>query len=218
MSSTALNMISMVTLMKSLKRSAKNQNRNNRVRTERSCVQHQRLETHGTPQPNGFGMGRIIGYEIVKHRNDQGKKMKVVGTGYHPRRDGRDSNYLIARCLIVLICSILCTAGVHAEVYNYLCKVCIFPNRVEAGECDVGDGKSYPLRVDENRKILEWRGKKYSIAVAEDGGCAKYGWHAEGNGTSFDFCTATQGYGGISDKEGETRVECCNQGGKCAGK
>jgi hypothetical protein len=73
--------------------------------------------------------------------------------------------------------------------------------------------------VDEGRKVLEWRGKKYSITVAslddKGGGCAKYGWQAEGNGTSFTFCAATQGYGGISDKEGVTRVECCGQWGKC---
>jgi hypothetical protein len=59
--------------------------------------------------------------------------------------------------------------------FDYSCKV---------------DGKTYPLRVDEDKKVLEWRGKKYSIVFQPD--CAKYGWHAEGNGTSFDFGTATQ--------------------------
>jgi hypothetical protein len=34
-------------------------------------------------------------------------------------------------------------------------------------------------------------GKKYKIVFQPD--CAKYGWHAEGNGTSFDLCTATKG-------------------------
>jgi hypothetical protein len=41
--------------------------------------------------------------------------------------------------------------------------------------------------------------------------CAKYGWHAEGNGTSFDFCTATKGGAGITQTpppEGPTEIDC----------
>lgn len=119
----------------------------------------------------------------------------------------------------IVLMSALCTTAVHAEVLNYSCKVCIFPSAVNVGECDVGDGKSYPLSVDESRKVLEWRGKKYSILVAspddKGGGCGKYGWQADGNGTTFTFCIATKGYGGISDTTGETRAQCCAQGGKC---
>jgi hypothetical protein len=51
---------------------------------------------------------------------------------------------------------------VYAKPFNYLCKV---------------NGKTYPLRVDENKNVLEWRGKKYSIVFQPD--CAKYGWHAK---------------------------------------
>jgi hypothetical protein len=58
--------------------------------------------------------------------------------------------------------------------------------------------------------VLEWRGKKYDLTDAigdEPGGCAKAGWHAKGNGTTFTFCAATQGYGAIEDKDG-VRVRC----------
>jgi|ERR1700678_143886 hypothetical protein len=81
--------------------------------------------------------------------------------------------------------------AVQADTYTYLCKV---------------DGKTYPLRVDEDKNVLEWRGKSYSLAVKPD--CGRYGWRAEGNGTSFDFCTATQGYAAIEDKDGNNQVEC----------
>ena len=80
-------------------------------------------------------------------------------------------------------------AASYAEIYNYSC----------------GNGKTYPLRVDDSKNILEWRGKKYSLT--EQPNCARYGWHAEGNGTSFDFCTATKGYGAIEIK-GEVKVQC----------
>jgi hypothetical protein len=76
--------------------------------------------------------------------------------------------------------------------------------------CDVVDGKTYPLRVDDNKNVLEWRGKKYSLTIAsfdEPDGCGKYGWHAKGNGTSFTFCAATQGYGAIQDKD-HVKVQC----------
>jgi hypothetical protein len=82
------------------------------------------------------------------------------------------------------------------EIYNYSCKV---------------DGKTYPLRVDGNKNVLEWRGKRYSLTITsadEPDGCAKNGWHAKGNGTSFTFCTATQGYAAIEDKDGNDQVQC----------
>jgi hypothetical protein len=109
---------------------------------------------------------------------------------------------------IALIFAFLFTTAVYAETYNYSCKACVFPTIAIGGSdgCDVVDGKTYPLRVDDNKKVLEWRGKKYSLT--EQPNCAKYGWHAEGSGTSFDFCTATQGYGAIEDKDGDTKVRC----------
>ena len=108
---------------------------------------------------------------------------------------------------IALIFASLSTTVVYAEIYNYSCKACLFPRIVDDSGfdgCDVVDGKTYPLRVDDNKNVLEWRGKRYSITDApfdDPDGCAKYGWHAKGNGTSFTFCTATQGYGAIQDKD-----------------
>lgn len=65
----------------------------------------------------------------------------------------------------------------HADTYNYICK---------------DHGKSLPLKVDDTQNILEWKGATYKIKENEE--CAKYGWRAEKDGASFDFCTATQGY------------------------
>jgi hypothetical protein len=95
----------------------------------------------------------------------------------------------------------------HAEIYNYSCNACLFPKIVTDDGfdgCDVVAGKTYPLRVDTHKNVLEWRGRKYRITEQL---CGKFGWHAEGNGTSFDFCTATQGYGAIEDKD-EVKVRC----------
>jgi len=113
---------------------------------------------------------------------------------------------------IALVLSCLATTVAYAETYNYSCKACVFPSISSDGSdgCEV-DGNAYPLRVDDNKNVLEWRGRKYSLTVAsadEPNGCAKYGWHAKGNGTSFTFCTATQGYGAIEDKDGNVRVRC----------
>jgi hypothetical protein len=97
---------------------------------------------------------------------------------------------------IALIVVSLPATAVHAEIYNYSCKV---------------NGKTYPLRVDDNKNVLEWRSKKYSLTIAsadEPDGCAKYGWHAKGYGTSFTFCTATKGYAAIEDKDGNEQVQC----------
>lgn len=109
---------------------------------------------------------------------------------------------------IAVIFAFLSTTAVYAETYNYSCKACLFPGIVSGdgfGGCDVVDGKTYLLTVDDKKNVLEWRGKKYSLTEAED--CGKYGWHAVGNGTSFDFCGATKGYAAIEDKNG-VKVEC----------
>jgi hypothetical protein len=60
--------------------------------------------------------------------------------------------------------------------------------------------------VDETKMSLEWRGKKYRLTVQPD--FAKYGWHAEGNGTSFDFCAATKGFAAIEAGDGNEEVQC----------
>jgi hypothetical protein len=92
---------------------------------------------------------------------------------------------------IAVVVASLSTAVAYAETYNYSCKA---------------DGKTYPLRVDDNQNVLEWKGVVYNIKDKED--CGRAGWHAEGNGRSFDFCTATQGYAAIQDKDGNVQVQC----------
>jgi hypothetical protein len=63
----------------------------------------------------------------------------------------------------------------NAYVYNYACT---------------DHGKSYPLRVDDAKNVLEWKGAIYKIRTTD---CGRAGWHAEGGGEPFDFCTATKG-------------------------
>jgi hypothetical protein len=104
---------------------------------------------------------------------------------------------------IALFFAFLPTTAVYAEIYNYSCNACVFPTI--GYDCEV-TGKTYPLRVDDNQNVLEWRGKRYSLT--EQPNCAKYGWHSEGNGTAFDFCTATQGSAAIEDKDGNVQVQC----------
>jgi len=114
------------------------------------------------------------------------------------------------KLIIALIFASLSSTVVRAETYNYSCKACVFPFRTFGYDCE-GDGKTYSLRVDDDKNVLEWRGKTYSISNANTPdkiGCAKAGWHAEGNGTSFTFCAATQGYGAIADKDGNVQVQC----------
>lgn len=116
------------------------------------------------------------------------------------------------KLLTAVILTHLSIASAYAETYNYSCKACIFPSIAIDGSdgCEV-DGKAYPLRVDEKKNVLKWRGKNYKLSAAsadDPKGCANYGWHAEGNGKSFTFCAATQGYGAIEDQAGEVRVQC----------
>jgi hypothetical protein len=63
------------------------------------------------------------------------------------------------------------------DTYNYICK---------------DQGQSWPLKVDTAKNILEWRSMIYRIKETEN--CAKFGWRAQKDGVSFDFCTATRGY------------------------
>lgn len=93
-----------------------------------------------------------------------------------------------------------------AEVFSYSCQSCIYPS---AETCDAV-GPKLPLRIDDKQMTLEWRGKKYRLTVAspDQGGCAKFGWQTKDHGSSFSFCTATQGYGAIEDESGIVRVQC----------
>ena len=95
----------------------------------------------------------------------------------------------------IIVAGLLASTVAHAETYNYSCKV---------------DGKTYPLRVDDVSNTLEWRGKKHNLTPAE---CGRVGWHAEGNGTSFNFCTATKGVAGIYKGETE-EADCTLQRGR----
>jgi hypothetical protein len=101
---------------------------------------------------------------------------------------------------LMIVVAILVPSIAHAGIYRYSCKV---------------NGKTYPLSVDEGKKVLDWQGKKYSITVApiprsgpDDGQeCAKYCWTATGNGTSFTVGTATHGVAYFTDKDGND-VDC----------
>jgi hypothetical protein len=142
----------------------------------------------------------LIGFEtLVEQECRQGEKKRnllifeVFGRG----------EYSMMKLTIAFIFAFLSTTAVYAAIYNYSCRACLFPS--DGNACDVVDGKTYPLRVDDSKNVLEWRGKKYSLTEKPD--CGRWGWHAEGNGTSFDFCTATQGYGAIETKD-EVRVQC----------
>jgi hypothetical protein len=129
-----------------------------------------------------------------------GSRAKVVGIrrqGFcflDRKNGGYDVN--MTKLTIAMALAFLSTAiSANAETYNYSCKL---------------DGKTHPLWVDDSKNTLEWRAKEYRIASANGRDkvvCAKAGWHAERNGTSFDFCVATQGYADI-EKDGNVEVEC----------
>jgi hypothetical protein len=91
--------------------------------------------------------------------------------------------------IATIFASLSATVAAKADTYSYLCSV---------------GGKSYSLKVDEAANSLEWRGAKYKVSQIA---CGRHGWHAEGNGTSFDFCTATNGYADI-EKDGKLQFQC----------
>jgi hypothetical protein len=57
--------------------------------------------------------------------------------------------------------------------------------------------------VPKVKQTLEWLGHTYKITETS---CGRAGWHAERDGTSFDFCSATQGYASFDLPTGT--VEC----------
>jgi hypothetical protein len=86
----------------------------------------------------------------------------------------------VKRLAIVLALSTLSTS-VYAD-YNL--------------SCSKDHGRAYPLRINETKKTLAWRGKTYNITPSQyddlDGnGCGKFGFNAKGNGTSFKLCFTT---------------------------
>jgi hypothetical protein len=102
---------------------------------------------------------------------------------------------IMKNILMVTVCAITTMTSVaQAEILTYFCKV---------------KAKIHPIKVDDKKKTLEWLGKKYTIRVSnpnEPNGCAKSGWHVgpqRVDGTSFNFCTATQGVAGIEYDDGK---------------
>ena len=92
------------------------------------------------------------------------------------------------RILIIAI-AVFSTSQAEADKYSYTCRQ---------------NGKSLSVKIDDVKNTLVWKGKTYAIKVEES--CAKFGWHAERKGESFDFCTATQGYADFN--EGDKLVQC----------
>lgn len=73
--------------------------------------------------------------------------------------------------------------------------------------------ETHLAKIDEQKHTFQWRGKTYR--VTQQIACGKYGWHVTGNGTSFDFCTATKGVGSfegqpktVADTYKENGVTC----------
>jgi hypothetical protein len=97
------------------------------------------------------------------------------------------------KTLIAAAALLVVTGATHADTFTYVCK---------------DHGRSYPLKVDNKQNTLTWKGSVYKIKPQE--GCAKYGWHAEKDGASFDFCTATKGYAGFENATPPigTDIEC----------
>jgi hypothetical protein len=92
------------------------------------------------------------------------------------------------RSLIVIATAFFINSA-HADTYTYVCT---------------DHGMYYPLKVDDKQNTLAWKGSIYKIKPQED--CAKFGWRAEKDGASFDFCAATQGYADFEQKG--ARIQC----------
>ncbi len=94
----------------------------------------------------------------------------------------------MTRTLIVAVAMIFASQA-WSETYSYDCRL---------------NGKSLKVKIDDVKNTLIWKGKIYKIRVEES--CAKFGWHAERKGESFDFCTATKGYADF--EEGGKTIQC----------
>jgi hypothetical protein len=112
-------------------------------------------------------------------------KREHVGRGRYLYRSINIENM---RHLIVMTMALFINPA-HADTYNYACT---------------DRGKSYPLKVDDKQNTLTWQRSIYKINPQED--CAKFGWHAEKGGASFDFCMATKGYADF--EQNGVRIQC----------
>ena len=96
----------------------------------------------------------------------------------------------------------LLTTQVRAETFTYACEI-VVDLRFE----------THLAKIDEQKHTFQWRGKTYQITNNPE--CGKYGWHVIGNGTSFNFCTATKGAASfdgqpksVADTYSENGVTC----------
>ena len=106
--------------------------------------------------------------------------------------------FLLATTMITT----LIATQAHAEPFTYACEI-VVDLRFE----------THLAKIDEQKNTFQWRGKTYRIVHQPE--CAKYGWHVTGNGTSFDFCTATKGVASfdhqpksVADTYSENGVTC----------
>ncbi|MCA1379350.1 hypothetical protein I6F34_00750 [Bradyrhizobium sp. BRP05] len=90
---------------------------------------------------------------------------------------------------LLLIILALGLTPAQASTYLYACK---------------DQGKTSQLKVDDTQNTLTWKGTTYKITTTD---CGKAGWHAEKDGVSFDFCTATKG---VADFELNGRTVMCD--------
>jgi hypothetical protein len=86
---------------------------------------------------------------------------------------------------LAAVCTLLSAVSADAEIFTYVCGTSL-------------------VRIDDVKNVLEWKGIKYSIKSNE---CGRAGWHAQGEGASFDFCTATKGYADV-EVDGHIQVGC----------
>ena len=108
---------------------------------------------------------------------------------------------MLLRAVLVVAGAITATET-RAEAFTYACEI-VVDLRFE----------THLAKIDEQKHTFQWRGKTYHLSSQP--GCAKYGWHVTGNGTSFDFCTATKGVASfqgqpksIADTYSENGVNC----------
>ena len=89
---------------------------------------------------------------------------------------------------IIVAALVFPATSTHASTFNYVCN---------------DHGKSLPLKVDDTKNVLEWKGVTYKIKVTD---CGRAGWHAESRKDAFDFCTATKGYADF--QQGGITIQC----------
>lgn len=98
------------------------------------------------------------------------------------------------RNMIVVAALLALYAGsAHCETYTYACKV---------------GGKTFPLKVFDDRKELTWKGKTYKTTDLDPDNavCPRFGWKVERAGDTFNLCTATQGSAGF--EQNGSAIQC----------